>query len=398
MSACDSETPDGSQEPRRLAPATDFLAAWGNRLPCLMRSSTDDRRNRTRRGKLIPRDWDGQQLDWETVWYLSEAHERTLEANVRSGHSGPEVSKKPFHRDMWPIEKYKPGRSVKITAGKAAFHGATWGAPHRGRAYIQMLRILHNATGVWQRNFVIRVLGPLALWVLDLPASESYHHAYHYGLLDHSLEVALACLTECGLRIWPRDPSHCGDPALPGRVLRLSITLGLLHDIGKVCGVEVRDEKSGEIWDPLREPLAYFKVRKGIPLFSPTSYRFLNGRGLHDHEQHGRNLLQSLLPKRTWSQIGSPLGAAYDAYLERFDRNRITRPAPIDFIADIVQRADGESTNRAHKEGWSAESRFQELMEAAARVQWNRDESPAIPPVDDLRHTPDLEREPEATC
>jgi len=96
--------------------------------------------------------------------------------------------------------------------------------------------------------------------------------------------------------------------------------------------------------------------------------------------------------------MGSPLAEAYDCYLERFDPNRVERSAPFSYIADIVQRADWESTNRAHREDWSAVPRFQELMEAAARVPWRSGE-PAVPPQPaDSGEDLVSEREPEATC
>src|SRR5260221_2077521 len=43
---------------------------------------------------------------------------------------------------------------------------------------------------------VDRVLVRFALYVGDLPASESNHHARPFGLFDHSLEVARAAVEE----------------------------------------------------------------------------------------------------------------------------------------------------------------------------------------------------------
>lgn len=349
-------------------------------------------------GSLIPTPKQSRQVHAATFNFLSETSKRILERGLLDGPPTTREFEKAARCGLNGSELYTPGADVKVWGGTPVFDAACSKAPHRRQVYLHMLRILHAATGVWQATFLMRVLGPLAMWIQDLPASESYHHAYWYGLLDHALEVALASLTECGLRIWPRDLADLGNPALPGQVLRLSIALGLLHDIGKVFGVEVRDEKSGEVWDPLREPLAYFKLRKGIPLFTPTRFRFLNHRGLNHHEAQGRSLLQSLLPKRTRKQIGSPLATAYDCYLERFEPKQIERPAPFDWLAYIVQQADGESARRARREGWSAESRFQELMAAAAEVPW-KTALPATPlQSSDSTEDPDSVRESEATC
>lgn len=346
---------------------------------------------------LLPTVRDARQLLLNPVYYL-EKDCRTCEGGVRECPPTPEECGNADDRRLWDIDEHKPGRSVVITPSVEVFEANTAEAPYRGQVYLQLLRILYAATGVWQRRFVVRVLGPLAIWIQDLPASESYHHAYRYGLLDHALEVALASLTEVGLRIWPRDPSHCGDPALPGRVLRLTIALGLLHDVGKVFEVEVRDEKSGEIWDPLREPLLFFKVRHRIPIFSPTRFQYREKRGLHSHEKRGRNLLAHVLPKPLWKQIGWPLSEVYDCYLERFDLERLERPDPYSCIAYIVQQADGDSTRRAHRAGWSAVTRFQELMETAAQVPWKIGQPAMLPQTADSAKSPVSEREPEATC
>jgi hypothetical protein len=45
-----------------------------------------------------------------------------------------------------------------------------------------------HAPSEWE--FVQGVLGQLARWVLDLPASEKHHHSIARGLYRHSLEVA----------------------------------------------------------------------------------------------------------------------------------------------------------------------------------------------------------------
>jgi 3'-5' exoribonuclease len=98
-------------------------------------------------------------------------------------------------------------------------------------------------------------------------AAQYNHHAYHGGLLEHSLQVADA--TAGAVHIFPgidRDLAVCG---------------ALLHDIGKLdaysgdeAGVALNDTGRliGEI------PSGYYAVRRAIeqiPRFSPELFRSL---------------------------------------------------------------------------------------------------------------------------
>jgi hypothetical protein len=347
---------------------------------------------------LIPTEQEGRGLNGTTVHCLYETSPRILRQGPYDTTPTPREFEKAAHYCLTVVDSHRPGKEVKSWAPMPVIDAIASKAPYRKRAYLQLSRILFAVTGDWHWTFLDRLFGPIVLWVMDLPASESNHHAYRYGLLDHLLEVTLATVIHRGNAVRPEAPMDSEDPLDGGQVLRLSIALGLLHDIGKVLGVEVRDETSGELWDPFKEPLAYFKVRNKIPLFTPTRFQFLEHRGLHGHEEKGRELLPHILPRFLWKKMGQALTAVYDSYLERFSPNRIEREAPSDYVASIVQQGDEETARQARSKGWTPKDTFQKLMVTAARVPWKRIKPKARSTPAESGLGPVFVREPESTC
>jgi len=214
---------------------------------------------------------------------------------------------------------------------------------------------------------VSKLMDTLTLWVMDLPASESNHHSYPYGLLDHSLEVGLAAALACARGA---EHEHFGDDLSErarDHMIRLAARLGLLHDVGKVFGVEVRDEKSGDIWDPMKEPLACFKVRHELPILGPTPFQFVKGRGLNGHEEKGKKLLSRLLHPETSATMSADIAAAYDVYAGRYVRPTMPWPAPLPFIVQCVHSADGESARRSQTKGSKPGEYLLELTRKVAK-------------------------------
>jgi len=249
------------------------------------------------------------------------------------------------------LRRHTPGKPVTGAGCSPIVDWVICSAAYRGDAR----HVLEYAPGFLQMSdpetFITDLLSPLTLWVLDLPASESHHHSYRYGLIDHMLEVALASMVEC----IPSLEDLLGKGLLPlhlyDHATRLPGLLGLVHDIGKVFNVEVKEPKTGETWDPMREPLAYFKARHEIPILEPTDFRFLPGRGMNSHEKKGRDLLPLVFHPRIWRHMRSAISKLYDAYLGRYGPPTQARPIPLDFIADCVHRADGMSAARSHARG-----------------------------------------------
>lgn len=309
-------------------------------------------------------------LDFRTVLLL---------AGVTDGLKAEGYAEDPPSEDLFEIAsqvglrpvaaRHTPGKPVTGTGGTPAVDWIFCSTPYRNKAK-DALEYPTYGVGMGDKEAWIRdLVTPLTLWVLDLPASESSHHAYPHGLLDHILEVALAATMDVSAKM---GPDHWGADLSErafGRALRLSMALGSLHDIGKLFSVEVKEKKTGEVWDPLREPLAYFKARHRLPILEPTPFRFIKGRGLNGHEEKGRKLLPIVVHPKIWKQMGSSIAKAYDAYASRYESPTVPRPAPLDFLADCVHRADGVSAARARTRGSKPGEHLLELhAKAAAEV------------------------------
>jgi hypothetical protein len=176
------------------------------------------------------------------------------------------------------------------------------------------------------------------------------------------LEVALAALAGCLSKLYDRPVEGDLLSRRYEKVARLAGILGLVHDIGKVFSVEVKDPKSDETWDPMREPLAYFKARHELPILEPTVFRFLPGRGFSGHESKGRDILPLVIHPRIWKRMGVDLSKAYEAYLGRHDTVTHSGPIPLDFIAECVRGADRTSTMRSIAEGSKPGAYLKELV------------------------------------
>jgi hypothetical protein len=173
------------------------------------------------------------------------------------------------------------------------------------RVYAERMRDrLEHLTRDEMPDLVDRVLGRLALYVLDLPASERDHHARPFGLLEHSLEVAygtLAALAGSSFRVSP-DPlvDHRERP----RWIYAAFVGGLAHDLGKTLGIEVRLAGESRPWDPLREPLAAYALRGGKAETGPETWAFRRGRGLEGDADRTGELLGWILTPEAERYLG----------------------------------------------------------------------------------------------
>jgi hypothetical protein len=130
-----------------------------------------------------------------------------------------------------------------------------------------------------------RVMAKLRDLVGDLPASADHHHSSRFGLLQHSLEVALKMLEEFEKTLLPGAPPDLAvlnTAADPLQMQYLCFLAGLGHDLGKLFDIElVAGERR---WSPLNETYAEFlrqvkrepvlewnekRVRGGHAQFSP---------------------------------------------------------------------------------------------------------------------------------
>jgi len=130
-----------------------------------------------------------------------------------------------------------------------------------------------------------RVIAKIRDLVGDLPASADHHHSSRFGLLQHSLEVALKMLEEFERTFLPDAPPDLAlfnTEADPLQTQYLCFLAGLGHDLGKLFDIElVAGERR---WSPLNETYAEFlrqvkrepvlewnekRVRGGHAQFSP---------------------------------------------------------------------------------------------------------------------------------
>jgi hypothetical protein len=130
-----------------------------------------------------------------------------------------------------------------------------------------------------------RVIAKLRDLVGDLPASADHHHSSRFGLLQHSLEVALKMLEEFEKTLLPDTPPDVAlfnTEADPLQTQYLCFLAGLGHDLGKLFDIEM---VAGEQrWSPLNQTYAEFlrqvkrepvlewndkRVRGGHAQFSP---------------------------------------------------------------------------------------------------------------------------------
>jgi hypothetical protein len=136
--------------------------------------------------------------------------------------------------------------------------------------------------------------------VKDLPASERHHHAWPFGLVEHSLEVALGTLVRIA------DAARRSDLVAP--LVAPALAVALLHDLGKVFDVD----GANQTWR--------------------------RGRGFLGHPDQTEIIL-TLTPAE-WSAPVRSIATRYDA---RFRRPRLPEEPPLDFLADAIARADGQS-------------------------------------------------------
>ncbi|MNJ28682.1 putative helicase [compost metagenome] len=127
-------------------------------------------------------------------------------------------------------------------------------ANHRKR----LLERIWQYTALSQPHFEQLYLEPIrryATYVQQLPASESHHHAYPGGLLDHGLELVACSLKLRQSYLLPSGAAP-EDQAAQADAWSAAIAYGaLLHDVGKIA-VDLQVEyQNGEHWHPWHGPL-----------------------------------------------------------------------------------------------------------------------------------------------
>lgn len=173
---------------------------------------------------------------------------------------------------------------------------------------------------IWQRTSVSRTqfsllyrqpLERYAALVQNLPASESHHHAYSGGMLDHGLEIVAYALKLRQSRLLPVGTTPEEQAAQSEVWTAAAAYAALLHDLGKTAvdlEVELAD---GSIWHPWHGPLT-----------QPYRFRYLKERTYRLHSAATALLYTQVLDSRildwlskhqeAWSSLLYVLAGQYE--------------------------------------------------------------------------------------
>ncbi|MCD9114882.1 MobH family relaxase [Pseudomonas alliivorans] len=139
----------------------------------------------------------------------------------------------------------------------------------------QLLDRIWQYTALSHQQFSQLYLNPIhryAELVQQLPASETHHHAYLGGMLDHGLELVACSLKLRQSYLLPTGAAP-EDQAAQTDAWSAGIAYGaLLHDIGKIAVDLLVERQDGSVWHPWQGPLD-----------QPYRFRYLKGRDYHLH-------------------------------------------------------------------------------------------------------------------
>ncbi|AIV79285.1 integrating conjugative element relaxase, PFGI-1 class [Burkholderia pseudomallei] len=148
---------------------------------------------------------------------------------------------------------------------------------------------------IWQRTSLSRAqfaklyrapIERYAALVQQFPASESHHHAYPGGMLDHGLEIVAYALKLRQSRLLPVGAPPEIQAAQAEAWTAATAYAALLHDIGKIAvdlDVEYAD---GERWHPWHGPLT-----------RPYRFRYRKNRSYRLHEAAAGLLYTQMLDR-----------------------------------------------------------------------------------------------------
>lgn len=139
----------------------------------------------------------------------------------------------------------------------------------------QLLDRIWQYTALSHAQFSQLYLNPIhryAEQVQQLPASETHHHAYLGGMLDHGLELVACSLKLRQSYLLPTGAAP-EDQAAQTDAWSAGIAYGaLLHDIGKIAVDLQVERQDGRVWHPWQGSLD-----------QPYRFRYVKGRDYHLH-------------------------------------------------------------------------------------------------------------------
>ncbi|VFR31911.1 Pyruvate/2-oxoglutarate dehydrogenase complex, dihydrolipoamide acyltransferase (E2) component, and related enzymes [plant metagenome] len=122
----------------------------------------------------------------------------------------------------------------------------------------KLLDHIWQRTSLSRKQFASLYLAPLERYaelVQTFPASESHHHAYPGGMLDHGLEIVAYALKLRQSHLLPTGTTPEDQAAQAEAWSAATAYAALLHDIGKIA-VDLHVEYAdGSVWHPWHGPL-----------------------------------------------------------------------------------------------------------------------------------------------
>lgn len=226
-------------------------------------------------------------------------------------------------------QKPSPPLTVNVAEGYLPIESAhsLLAAEHRR----QLLDRIWQYTALSHAQFIQLYLNPIyryAEQVQQLPASETHHHAYLGGMLDHGLELVACSLKLRQSYLLPTGAAP-EDQATQTDAWSAGIAYGaLLHDIGKIAVDLQVERQDGRPWHPWQGPLD-----------QPYRFRYVKGRDYHLHGAAAGLLYTQILerPILDWLS-GFPLLWASLLYVlaGQYERAGV--------LGELVMQADRVST------------------------------------------------------
>ncbi|WP_379059107.1 MobH family relaxase [Pectobacterium brasiliense] len=122
----------------------------------------------------------------------------------------------------------------------------------------KLLEHIWQRTSLSRKQFITLYRRPLERYaelVQLFPASETHHHAYHGGMLDHGLEIVAFALKLRQSHLLPAGAPP-EDQAAQSEAWTAAIAYAaLLHDIGKIAVDLHIEHEDGNLWHPWYGPL-----------------------------------------------------------------------------------------------------------------------------------------------
>ncbi len=122
----------------------------------------------------------------------------------------------------------------------------------------KLLEYIWQRTSMSRQQFHTLYRTPLeryAALVQQFPASESHHHAYHGGMLDHGLEIVAYALKLRQSYLLPAGTTPEDQAAQAEAWTAATAYAALLHDVGKIAVDLHVEHADGSVWHPWHGPL-----------------------------------------------------------------------------------------------------------------------------------------------